>query len=114
MVSPLKNGDEFAIRYVAGQARTHQLELDRPTPRQLDRYQERTIRQHQNLNHNLSARQAKCRVDVAYRLGGLQALAVMFNQNTPEVEQSDFNETTYLKFVRDIPYLEAVERDCWE
>jgi hypothetical protein len=111
---PLEDGDEFAVRYVHNRPSNHQLELDQPTERQLDRYRQRTLHQHQELNRDLNRIQAKCRVDIAYRLGGVEALAVLYNQNTPEESHPVFNEITYKKFVRDIPFLEAVERECWD
>lgn len=111
---PLEDGDEFAIRYVHNRPSVHELAFDRPTPRQLERYLKRTLHQHQELNTQLTRIQAKCRVDVAYRLGGVAALAVFYNQNTPEEMHPEFNEITYKKFVRDIPFQEAVERECWD
>ncbi|MCB0631033.1 MAG: hypothetical protein R2824_34420 [Saprospiraceae bacterium] len=110
---PLEDGDEFVIRYVHSRPSVHELELDQPTSRQLERYLKRTLHQHQELNPNLTRIQAKCRVDIAYRLGGVEALAVLFNQQTPEKDHLIFNEITYKKFVRDIPFLEAVEKECW-
>lgn len=111
---PLEDGDEFALRYVHSRPSVHEIAFDRPTERQLERYLQRTLHQHQELNSQLSRIQAKCRVDIAYRLRGIEGLAVLYHQNTEKRTHPIFNELTYKKFVRDIPFQEAVERDCWD
>lgn len=111
---PLETGDEFRLRYVAGQPGTHRLEWNRPTEQQLDRYLKRTIARHRTLNPELNRSQARCRVEVAYRLGGVEALAVVYHQNTPEAQHPLYNELTYKKFTRDVPFSEATDRECWK
>lgn len=110
---PLQDGDEFRVRYLLNNPKTNRLELDRPTTKQLSRYLDRTIQQHQALNPSLSNSQAQCQVNVAYKLGGLKALAVVYHQDAPEQSHPVFNELSYKRLVRDIPFREAVEQSCW-
>lgn len=110
---PLESGDEFRVKYLLKRPKQHRLDFDQPTKQQLKRYVDRTIRKHQDLNPDFTNRQARCRVEAAYRLGGMEALAVLFHQNTPQRENADFNKLIYQKFTRDIPFQKAVEKDCW-
>lgn len=109
---PLVDGDEFQLRYVLKRPDIHQLDFNRPTDEQIALYFDRTVDQHAALNRRLTDRQAECQVEVAYKLGGLEALALIFNQNTPRENNPDYNELNYKKFIRDIPFQEAVEKRC--
>lgn len=110
---PLVSGDEFNIRYLPDQPRQHRLEWSQPTRRQIERYLDRTVEKHQALNADLTESQARCQTQIAYRLGGVDGLAVLFNQDQTAEENAEFNALLYEKFVRDIPFQEAVEKDCW-
>lgn len=111
---PLENDDEFRLQYLPGRSGTHLLQLDQPTDNQLNRYLDRTIRRHQELNPKLTASAAACQVKVAHRLGGVEALAVMFHQQAPQQAHPLYNELSYKKLIRDIPFMEAVEKECWK
>lgn len=110
---PLEDGDEFRITYLMKRPTKHQLDLERPTAQQLQRYMERTIERHQSLNTKLTRQQAKCQVKVAYQLGGIDGLALLYNQQKSAEENPDFNSAIYKRFIREIPFQEAVEKDCW-
>lgn len=111
---PLEDGDEFKITYLINRPKQHRLDLERPTREQMDRYLERTVEQHATLNPQLTPRQARCQTEIAYRLGGVEGLAVLYNQDKTAAENPEFNDQLYTKFIRDIPFQEAVEKECWD
>jgi hypothetical protein len=110
---PLQDGDEFKLMFLMDHPRQHRLDFGRPTSQQIQRYLERTVQQHRTLNPKLTRRQARCQVQVAFQLGGVDGLALMYNQDKTAAEDPDFNEQIYHKFIRDVPFQEAVEKECW-
>lgn len=110
---PLRDGDEFRVQYLMERPKKHRLDLEKPTTQQIQRYLDRTIERHRVLNPKLTERQARCQVKVAYRLEGLEGLALLFNQDKSVKENPDFNASLYNKFTRDVPFQEAVEKECW-
>lgn len=111
---PLRDGDEFRVQYLLERPKKHLLDLEKPTTQQVERYLDRTLKRHQALNPKLTQRQASCQVKIAYRLGGLEGLALMFNQDKTEAENPEFNLSIYQKFIREVPFQEAIEKECWD
>ena len=109
---PLQNGDEFKLQYLLDRPRQHRLDFDRPTSRQIGRYMKLTLERHQSLNPELTPHQAGCQVEVAYRLGGLEGIALLFNQDKSVEENPDYNAQIYTKFIRDVPFQEAIGKEC--
>lgn len=111
---PLRDGDEFRVQYLLERPKKHLLDLEKPTTQQVERYLDRTLERHQALNPKLTQRQARCQVKIAYRLGGLEGLALFYNQDRTEAENPEFNLSIYQKFIREVPFQEAIEKECWD
>ena len=52
-------------------------------------------------------------VEVAFKLKGIQGIADFFFQNTPEAENPNNNSNTYKRLIRDVPFQEEMNKNCW-
>ena len=99
---PLRSGDLFKITYADNDPRQHVLDLGQPAEAQVDAYIQRVTSVHDEANTNLNTAQAECQVKLAYRIGGLAALAMFYHQTRSDTR------TAYLRFIRDLPFRNRV------
>lgn len=109
---PLRSGDEFMISYLPERPELHEIQWQELPAEQIERYQALALEEHRLQQEQLTAQQAACQVQLAYDLRGINGLALLYNQSTPESSDSEYNELTFLRFIRDIPFQEAVNRRC--
>lgn len=109
---PLRSGDEFTVNYLPERPGVHQIEWQSVPERQVERYRDLALEMHRQQQPRLTDRQAACQVNLALELRGIDGLALLYNQNTDESEDERYNERTYLRFVRDIPFQQAVDQRC--
>ncbi len=110
---PLKEGDEFVIKYVSNNPKLNQIDYNRPTQNQINKYRKRAIEKHLEYNPQKDSIYSACLVDVAYKLKGIQGLADFFFQNTSETENPRNNSNTYKRLIRDTPFQQEVNKHCW-
>lgn len=107
---PLRDGDEFQIRYLSGHPKQFVIDWDQPTPRQLQRYSEWVGQYHQSLHPDLAVRQIRCQLRLAYDLEGLTGLAAFMQQTTPPAQSPDHNRDSYLRLIRSPEFQQGVKQ----
>ncbi|MCB0654428.1 MAG: hypothetical protein KDC85_24320 [Saprospiraceae bacterium] len=108
---PIEKGDEFLVEYNSS-GNSSKLLLNEPTSLQWSNYLRRAYIVEEKFNPHLSGREILCRVECAYRVGGLPGLAdVYFQDRSPEANPRH-NELTYKRLVRDIPFQTAYKQYC--
>lgn len=110
---PLETGDELAVAFAPKNPKVHQLDFDRTDKIQMDRFLERIFQFHLTQNSSLTKEMVRCQVEIAYELAGAAGLAHLYFQNTSPSENEQFNELTFQRFVRDIPFKNRVQERCW-
>ena len=111
---PLESGDEFTVRYIPSNPSVNKIDFNRPTEKQILAYQNRALQRYLDTNPQESPQIAKCKVAIAYELEGIGGLADFYFQNTPEDDNPDHNENSYLRLVRSLPFQKKVEQECWQ
>ena len=110
---PLEEGDEFVVKYVSNNPKLNQIDYKRPTQKQIEKYRERAIQKYLEFNPQKDSLFGACVVEIAYDLKGIQGLADIFFQETPESENPSNNSNTYKRLIRDIPFQEELSKRCW-
>jgi len=110
---PLQNGDEFQVTYDANNPKRNKLLLENPTNRQLEKYASEAAKIEAATHYTIDVKKANCRIEIAYELEGIKGLAKFYNQNKSSQENPLFNELTYKKLTRDIPFQQKAEENCW-
>lgn len=110
---PLVEGDEFTVRFVNGNPRMWELHLDQPSEAQAARYREQALARHAALHPELTARYVECLVNIAYELKGISGLAAFCYQDVSPDRNPTANRPAYQRLVRDVPFQQRVERECW-
>ena len=110
---PLEEGDEFIVKYVSNNPKLNQIDYNRPTQKQINKYRKRAIEKYMEYNPQKDSLYSACIVNIAYDLKGIQGLADVFFQNTPASENPQNNNNTYKRLIRDIPFQEEINKRCW-
>lgn len=109
---PLVSGDEFMIRFAETHPFVHEIDYNRPTTEQAQRYRNRTVDRHIQLHPELSEERIKCLIETAYEIGGLGALADFYFQDADPDLHKNHNRLTYQRFTRDVPFSQKVAERC--
>lgn len=110
---PLETGDELAVKYASSHPKVHELNFEQAPEKQINRFLNRTLQKHQQYNSSITKEMANCQLNIAYQLKGIAGLALFyFQKKTPE-ENARFNQQTYQRLVRDIPFKNEVQEKCW-
>lgn len=109
---PIEQGDEFVVAYASINPAINEIMLEQPTLKQVSMYWERAQQKHWDLHPEFSLNQVKCIIKQAYDSLGLEGLATFYLQDIPVEENERFNETTYLRLIRDINFRNLVDQEC--
>jgi hypothetical protein len=109
---PLESGDEFVVKYTTQNPDVHQIDYQQPTETQIDTYHQRAIQQYLAANPAASRAEATCLVKVAYELTGIAGLADFYFQKARPNENTQHNETTFKRLIRDVPFQQKVKERC--
>lgn len=110
---PMEEGDEFIITYVPNNPNLNKIDYNRPTPNQIEKYRERAVNQHLNLNPKLDSLHTVCLVNIAFEIKGIQGLADIYFQGANPNDNPRNNKNTYGRLVRDIPFQNKINERCW-
>jgi hypothetical protein len=109
---PLRNGDEFVVRYALSRPEVHEIDLLNPSERQTARYRQRARDQHRQLHPELSAERIDCVLDVLYQATGLSAYADIYFQNRSPSQNAHHNHQTYEALITDPGVAAQLSRQC--
>lgn len=110
----VQTGDEFEILYLPGRPEINRILFEKPSPRTLDRLQFLVLQKHLQSNREMSENIAKCWLSVAYDLIGIPGWADFYAQDILPEANPYHNRQTYLRLIRDIPFLKATREKCHE
>jgi len=111
---PVEAGDQFMVRYDPNNPELNVLDYEQPTSQQLEEYRKEVFERHKRLHPEQSDLYIRCQLSVAERLRGVEGLALFYYQNVEPAKAEDFNSLTYKKFIRDLPFKNALRRNCWK
>ncbi len=110
---PLKEDDEFRLRFVRNRPGIRELFFNQPTGEQAERYRRLALQRHAELHPELSQLHIRCLLAIAYDIKGVAGLADFYFQDSNPGRNAIANQTTYNRLVRDFPFRQRAERECW-
>jgi hypothetical protein len=114
---PLKNGDEFILKFLPQNPSNHQLFLRRPSDYQRVVYRKRALRRHLDLHPKLDSAQAACQLYQAEYYLKENAIPLFYYQDKPFSSTSPFhrfNKVNFDSLMSFPPYQQAVKGFCEE
>ncbi|MBK7870025.1 MAG: hypothetical protein IPJ74_04680 [Saprospiraceae bacterium] len=109
---PLEPGDEFLVKYAYTHPKINEINFERPTDRQIQRYHQRVLEHHTHLHPELDKKYISCILELAFEEKGLDGYADFYYQNITSDKNPYHNQDTYGRLVRDIPFQQSVEERC--
>lgn len=109
---PIIGGDEFVVIYVPSKPHIHTIYLNRPTDKQIIRFEQRAVEKHMRLHPSEDERRVQCFVRSAYALTNLDGLADIFYQDTSPALNPEHNSESYTQLVQSLPFMKKIENDC--
>ncbi len=109
---PLENGDEFLVRYLPEAPQRNLIDFNIPTAKTLESYQNRAIHQYLLEKPDLSPERAKCLVETAFALKGIEAYALFYFSTTSPKLNISHNIDVFNRLYRDLPFQKAIAQKC--
>lgn len=109
---PLESGDEFTVLYADSHAFVNQIDFDKPTAEQIQRYRLRAIQRHLDLHPEITEQRAQCLIEIAYEIKGVGGLADFYFQDLQPTANAQHNQLTYLRLTRDTPFVQKAGERC--
>lgn len=109
---PLKEGDQFAVRYVGDRPGWNSIQLDHPTEAQIRYYREMALNTHQEYHPDQTHSLIECLLDVAYAQQGLTGYAAFIFQTASATENPFANKLTYQRLTRADDFKNARQQQC--
>ncbi|MCO6490129.1 MAG: hypothetical protein J5I98_17080 [Phaeodactylibacter sp.] len=110
---PLREADEFRVRFVTNRPSIWDLQLGQPSEDQVEKYNLLARERHAQLHPELSSRHIQCLAGIAYDLKGPAGLADFYFQDASPEANAVANELTYKRLVRGAPFRQRAEGECW-
>lgn len=109
---PLREGDQFAARYVGDRPGWNAIQFDHPTTEQIKSYRQLALEQQAQQHPEQSLPFIECLLDIAYAQNGLSGYAAFIFQTATATENPFANELTYKRLVRSLDFQNARQRQC--
>ncbi len=106
---PLKKGYEFMVLVDTLHPDNHELLLDKPEQGTLGEIMNMVLEKHLEINPNANEVEKYCLVPSAYQAEGLDGLSDIYHQSKPEDVSPDYNTDSFLRLIRDTPFIQAFE-----
>ena len=110
---PLKEADEFRLRFVTNRPGIWDLLLDKPSEQLIEKYTLLAQERHAGLHPELSTRHIQCLAGIAYDIKGVGGLADFYFQDASPERNAVANELTYKRLVRGAGFRQRAEGECW-
>ncbi len=110
---PIENGNEFTVLYAPHNPKIHRLDYQQPSASQIESYKTKAIQQELQYNQQIDSTKASCLVQIAFEQKGLAGLADFYHQKTLPTRNATFNQDSYKRLIRDIPFQKASQEKCW-
>lgn len=109
---PLKEGDQFAVRYVGDRPGWNSIQLDNPTEEQIRYYRKLAWQQQARQHPDQSETLIECLLDIAYAQQGLLGYAAFISQTASSTDNPFANEQTYKRLIRSVDFKNARQQQC--
>lgn len=110
---PLKEADEFRLRFVINRPGIWNLLLDQPSDEQVEKYRLLAEERHAELHPELSRPHIQCLVGIAYDIKGVEGLADFYFQDASPEQNAIANELAYKRLVRGALFQQRADKECW-
>ena len=111
---PLEDGDEFLVKYSSQKPEFHKIHFNRPTAKQISIYKNRATEKYKDLHPDEKMEYCNCLTDIAYELDGINGYAKFYLQDKSHDEDRRYNENSFHRLVRSVPFQKEAEKRCWE
>jgi hypothetical protein len=109
---PLKEGDQFAVRYVGDRPGWNSMQLDNPTEAQIQYYRKLARQQQARQHPDQSEALIECLLDIAYAQQGLSGYAAFISQTAAATDNPFANEQAYKRLIRSVDFQNARQQQC--
>jgi len=92
---PIKNGDEYMVKYLRNNPEISEVHFDRPSENQVRKSMQECVRVCQNVDATKSEGLCNCIVESFYEIGGYNGLMTYINQEVNESDNTMFNREVY-------------------
>ena len=111
---PLQSGDEFTVRYHPLRPDLSRIFFSQPTSAQTQKYFNRTLERHLQYHPEEHPGQARCMLELALEMKGINGLADVYFQQEPTISSPIHNRDSYYRLVRDPGFQQALSKRCWD
>ena len=109
---PVQNGDEFVLSYVPARPHLHSIFLNRPTEKQIERFKNRAAAKHLKLHPEENSETARCLVNTAYLLSGLDGIADFFYQDLNPAINPKHNSASFEELTQSLSFRKKAAKAC--
>lgn len=107
---PLKNKYKFKVKYATKHSFYHQIDFNSPSDETAQDLLEIVRLRHIQLHPQKTPLEIKCDIETAFQVKGLNGLADIYYQNTSPSENAKHHSDSYLRLIRDTPFVQAREK----
>ncbi|MFN0015046.1 MAG: hypothetical protein ACKVU2_10895 [Saprospiraceae bacterium] len=111
---PLRDRDEFAVRYLPADPRIHQIDFGKPSSETVAGYLELARVAEVAAHPENSPGHSLCVATLVLRQQGWHRLADLVFQQVPAKNNPRNNRETYLRLVREGEFAKLADRECWD
>jgi len=109
---PLEEGDEFLVTYIPGNPSLNQIDYQKPTEFQINRYRDRVLNQLFKNNPRINKESLTCFFDQVYKEKGIEGMAQLYFQKTTSSKNSRHNRRTFERLLQESNLVANIEKDC--
>lgn len=111
---PVRSGDQFKITYLPDHPEIHELHLEQPHRKTLERFSELVLNKLLALHPQLSEEEAACILQSGMEARGTAGLADLFYQDLTAEEHPEHNYDTFQKLIESEDFKQAIIKYCGE
>jgi len=115
---PVRSGDQFKITFLPQHPEIHELHLEQPNKKTLERFSELVLNKLMALHPQLNQKEADCLLRSTFAAEGTAGLANLFYQDLTEEEHPRHNYQTFQKMISSEDFVEKMKETCagfkWE
>jgi hypothetical protein len=109
---PVRSGDQFKITYLPNHPDIHELHLEQPHRKTLERFSELVLNKLIALHPQLNEQEAQCLIQAGMDAKGTAGLADLFYQDLTAEEHPEHNYDTFQRLVASEGFRKAIVEHC--
>lgn len=112
IIFPLEVGDEFVVRYVPQRPSINQMIVFRPTEKQIEKYQSKSLDTFLKENPDMTSEKAQCLLNLAYESEGLVGYALFYFHDILPSENANYNSKSFQEFFNSYHFQSSIKSRC--